>query len=384
MSDKVLIIDDDIDTLKLVGLMLQHQGYQISAASSGEQGLVKAESEHPDVIVLDVMMPEMDGYEVVRRLKASPATKATPILMFTAKTQLEDKVTGFELGADDYLTKPTSPAELQTHVRQLLEHARDRQAAEAVAAGRGQTIAVLAARGGLGVSTLAVNLAAALHLRSQVAVILAELTPGQGTVGMDLGLPTQKSLSALLSKLPEQITGDKVEAALVAHHSGVRILPASTNPREVALLGQTMQFERLFEVLASLAPYIVLDFGSTLSPWAEKILPLCRAQVVVTEALANTIAQTRHLIDDLTELGIDPGAIMVVLNNRVRGEAQLPWTMAQQGLGHPITATLSASPEMMAEATRRHTPAVLAAPEDVTSQQILGLAERILMPMGAA
>src|ERR1700690_927850 len=120
MTEKILIIDDDVDTLRLVGLMLQRQGYQISAATNGEQGLAKALEERPDLILLDVMMPDMAGYEVTRRLRKNPATQFTPILMFTAKTQLDDKVTGFEVGADDYLTKPTHPAELQAHVRALL------------------------------------------------------------------------------------------------------------------------------------------------------------------------------------------------------------------------------------------------------------------------
>jgi DNA-binding response OmpR family regulator len=120
MAEKILIIDDDIDTLKLVGLMLQKQGYQIFASANGEQGLIQAEAEDPDLILLDVMMPDMDGYEVARRLRANTLTANTPILMFTAKTQLDDKVTGFEAGADDYLTKPTHPTELSAHVKALL------------------------------------------------------------------------------------------------------------------------------------------------------------------------------------------------------------------------------------------------------------------------
>ncbi len=120
MSEKILIIDDDLDTLRLVGLMLQRQGYQISAATNGQQGLEKAFEEDPDLILLDVMMPDMDGYEVTRRLRQNPSTLQTPILMFTAKTQLDDKVIGFEVGANDYLTKPTHPSELQARVKTLL------------------------------------------------------------------------------------------------------------------------------------------------------------------------------------------------------------------------------------------------------------------------
>ena len=120
MPEKILIVDDDVDTLRLVGLMLQRQGYLIVAASNGEQGLVKAFEEKPNLILLDVMMPKMDGYEAARRLRKNPVTQSTPILMFTAKTQLDDKVIDFESGTDDHLTKPTHPTELQARIRALL------------------------------------------------------------------------------------------------------------------------------------------------------------------------------------------------------------------------------------------------------------------------
>src|SRR5512142_1974573 len=148
MSEKILIIDDDLDTLRLVGLMLQRQGYQISAATNGQQGLEKAFEEDPDLILLDIMMPDMDGYEVTRRLRQNPSTAETPILMFTAKTQLDDKVVGFEVGADDYLTKPTHPSELQARVKALLARVSDKKAgAESFQdENRGFVVGVLGAR----------------------------------------------------------------------------------------------------------------------------------------------------------------------------------------------------------------------------------------------
>ena len=120
MPEKILIVDDDLDTLRLVGLMLQHQGYRIIAANSGIQAIAMAQTDKPDLILLDIMMPEMDGYEVARKLRTDPATNNMPIIMFTAKTQVDDKVAGFEAGADDYLTKPTQPRELFAHVKAVL------------------------------------------------------------------------------------------------------------------------------------------------------------------------------------------------------------------------------------------------------------------------
>ncbi len=381
MSEKILIIDDDVDTLRLVGLMLQRQGYQISAATGGEQGLEKAFEEKPDVILLDVMMPEMDGYEVTRRLRKNPTTNQTPILLFTAKTQLDDKVAGFEAGADDYLTKPTHPAELQAHVRALLARVHPKKPEEmdtALRAQHGLVIGVLAARGGLGTSTLACNLAGAFYNRTHMDVILAELKPGQGTLGMDLGTPNPTALNELLCGKPVEITREKVDSLLASHGSGLRLMLASENPRDVHLISQVENYAVLVNALSTLARYVVLDLGSGLPPFVEKLLPLCTERIVVLEGSSNVIAQTRMLIDELAALHIDPTSLIVVLNNRIRTETQMPWTEVQQALGHAISATLTPAPEMFVSAARMHTPAVMAQPTNLTSQQILKVADLVL------
>jgi pilus assembly protein CpaE len=380
MAEKILIIDDDLDTLRLVGLMLQRQGYHISAATNGSQGLTKALEERPDLILLDVMMPDMDGYEVTRRLRKNPATSATPILMFTAKTQLDDKVTGFEVGADDYLTKPTHPTELQAHVKALLARVGQRDANITTAAHeqRGYVIGVLASRGGLGVSSLAANLAASLFTRSQMDVILAELTPGQGTLGFDLGVPNQKGLVEMLQGAPVEVTREKVQSLLTPHSSGLKLLLASENPRDVTLTSHVNNYEVLATRLASLGHFIVLDLGIGLPQFVQKLLPMCDERIVVLEGTPNTIQQARYLIDEIGNLGIDGKEVTAVLNNRVRSEAQMPWTQVQEKLGHSIAITLTPAPELFIQAARMQTPAVLCQPTNVTSQQFLKIADLII------
>lgn len=142
MPEKILVVDNDIDSLKLIGLMLQRQGYEIMVAQGGQQALQKAAEVHPDLIVLDVMLSDIDGYEVCRRLRAHPATKETPILIFTARGMVDDKVAGFEAGADDYLTKPTHPAELASRVRAVLDRVKMRRQ-QATARDQDQTAAKL-------------------------------------------------------------------------------------------------------------------------------------------------------------------------------------------------------------------------------------------------
>jgi CheY-like chemotaxis protein len=381
MAEKILIVDDDLDTLRLVGLMLQKIGYQISAASNGEQGLAKALEERPDLILLDVMMPDMDGYEVTRRLRKNPATVSIPILMFTAKTQLDDKVVGFEVGADDYLTKPTHPTELQAHIKALLSRAPKGESVEIKAAineKHGYVIGVLSARGGLGVTSVASNIAAALLSRVQEDVIFAELVPGQGTLAMDLAIPSQTSLNEILSNSVVEVTREKVASSLITHHSGLKLLLASEQPRDIVWTAQVKKYDSLVERLAGLARFVVLDLGAGLTEFSQSVLPMCSEKIVVVEGVVNTIRHTRLLIDDIAGLKVDPKTIGVILNNRVRSESQMSLKQVQEKMEHSIASSLTPAPEVFLQALRAQSTVVISQPSSATAQQFLKIADSIL------
>ena len=116
-KERILVVDDEEDILELVRYNLAKEGYQVTGTLSGEEALKKARSEAFDLIVLDLMLPGIDGLEVTKRLKASEKTQNIPIVMLTAKGEEADIVTGLELGADDYITKPFSPRVLIARVR---------------------------------------------------------------------------------------------------------------------------------------------------------------------------------------------------------------------------------------------------------------------------
>ncbi len=381
MSQKILIIDDDLDTLRLVGLMLQRQGYQISAATNGQQGLEKAFEEDPDLILLDVMMPDIDGYEVTRRLRQNPSTLETPILMFTAKTQMDDKVTGLQAGATDYLTKPTHPAELQARVKTLLAHASESPTGNHTdrEEKHGYVTAVLGARGGLGTTTVAVNLGAALQSRTKSEVIVAEMLPGQGTLTLDMGTTSSRGLVDLLSvNRVSEITRERVREALAHHGSGMRLLLASDRPRDMHLVNQTGNYEAIVRKVAGLARFVVLDLGVGIQPFAEKILPLCDQVFIVLEGVPNTIVHGKALIEDIAALGIPRKNIKVILNNRVRTETQLPSSQVQAKLEHEIITTLTPAPELFTQATRVQTPAILCQPDSLTARQVHKLLDFVI------
>ena len=381
MAEKILIVDDDLDTLRLVGLMLQRQGYQISAATNGQQGLEKAVEEAPDLILLDVMMPDMDGYEVTRRLRQNPSTIATPILMFTAKAQMDDKLVGFEVGADDYLTKPTHPSELQARVRTLLARVGEKKASGVSEANgnKGYVVGVLAARGGLGITTLASNLAAGLYARTKNEVIVAEMLPGQGTLNLELGLESRKGLVDILSMSKvSDITRDAVQDALTTHGSGIEVLAASDRPRDMHLTSQVANYQAMISRLAVSARFVVLDLGVGIQQFASKVLPMCDEVIIALEGVPNTITHTKSLVEDIVSLGVHKRNINIVLNNRVRSDTQLPSSQVQTNLGHEIISTLTPAPELFVQAARMQMPAVLCQPDSLTARQINKLVDFFL------
>jgi DNA-binding response OmpR family regulator len=117
---RVLVIDDDPVILRLLEVNFQLEGFTVLTATDGAEGVAVARAERPDVVVSDVMMPKLNGYELTARLKADPETSAIPILLLSARAQSTDVSDGYDAGADDYVTKPFEPAELVDRVNQLL------------------------------------------------------------------------------------------------------------------------------------------------------------------------------------------------------------------------------------------------------------------------
>jgi CheY-like chemotaxis protein len=135
MSERILIVDDDPWILRMVSTLLEKRGYGIYTASDGEEGLRRAEDLKPDLVITDVMMPKMDGWELVRALRARPALAFTPVLFLTALSGEEDRIRGFRLGADDFLPKPFRFEELDLRVSNALKkRAATRAKANEVAA----------------------------------------------------------------------------------------------------------------------------------------------------------------------------------------------------------------------------------------------------------
>lgn len=376
MPEKLLIVDDDLETLRLISLMLQRQGYQVVTANDGRQALSQAQSELPDLIILDVMMPDVDGFEVAKRLRAAPETASIPILMFTAKSQVEDKVSGYEAGADDYLTKPIHPAELSARLKALLARTRARPTTSA--SERGYTIGVAAAKGGLGVSTLTLNLAYALFNQTKQDIIAAELRPGHGTWGMELGYSNTDGLTNILRLKPPEINHQTIERELTPTTYGMRLLLSSPKARDVEYLFATAQMEALLNQLPMIASLVLYDIGNNFLPLFEKVINACQEIILVTEPYPQSVARTRIFLDDLAGSGVGKSKLLtVVIINRVRADIQLPITQIQDTLKQPVAQVIPPAPEQAYQAALKNVPLSYVQAEGLVSQQFSRLAEAI-------
>lgn len=127
MKEKILVVDDETDILTLLEYNLEKAGFKVISADDGPDAIDITKRERPDLIILDIMLPSMEGTEVCKILKSGDATQHIPIIMLTAKGEEVDRVVGFELGADDYITKPFSPRELILRVKAVLKRGQDRE-----------------------------------------------------------------------------------------------------------------------------------------------------------------------------------------------------------------------------------------------------------------
>lgn len=379
MAEKILVVDDDLDTLRLVGLMLEKQGYKISAATTGQQALGLAKNEKPILILLDLMMPDLSGVEVARRLRADPETKDIFIIMFTAKGQMEDKLEGFDAGADAYLVKPIQPRELVANVKAvLLRSGSTTAAANREYRERGDVIAILGAKGGVGVTTVAANLGYMLQSQARKPVIVSDFRPGAGMLGLEMGVRNAFGMNQLLELAPEAITPDLVERELSAQNGGPRFLYASSRPQDGHYMQSVENFAAIANCLAYLSRFVILDLGAGLTPVNNRVLESCQQIALVMEPVAQSLILTRGIYEYLIEKGMRTDQIIPVLVNRLRAGMQLSLGQVQDELGRPVSVVVTAAPELAYQAQISNQSMVLRQTDGVTAQQFSSLAQKVL------
>jgi len=285
MSKKVLLVDDDEMLRKMTNALLAKQGFDVIAVEDGPKTLEQLKTTRPDIILLDVMMPGMDGFSVCREIRANPATARIPIIMLTALDSVENKVKGFEAGADDYLAKPYDTAELVARINVMIRRAEATAPqvpapVMTVARETARTIAVFSLRGGSGVTTIAVNVAAGLSQIWEMQTALVDMVSIAGQSALFLNQSLRNTWADLCNM--EVIDKDGVLSAMLPHESRVRTLASPRRPEESELL--TPEKVRMtLEILRSTFPYVVLDMPHDLSERSLTALNQSDVFLIITQ-----------------------------------------------------------------------------------------------------
>jgi len=378
MAEKILIIDDDSETLRLIALMLQRQGYQTVTADNGDEGVALAKYELPDLIILDIMMPEVNGYTVAKHLRAEPATTEIPILMFTAKSQIDDKVAGFEAGADDYITKPVHPVELVAHIKALLSRRVSYQPDSKTQKKQGFTIGVIGAKGGLGVSSTVLNLGIAMSEKTGMDIVCAEILPGKGIWGLELGLADTKGLENILLSKPGDITNELIEKNLDKTFFGVRLLLSSSLFSHVHINENLKKIDLLLDGLSRVSTITILDLGVPNEDYINEIIDRCNHIVVVTESYPISVERTKIILEELTKFGFGKHKLVSVISiNRVRSDIQISQSQIEEKIGVLPLLAVPSAPEQAYQAAIHFQPFIKIQPESLPSQQFYRLAEQL-------
>ncbi len=312
MAAKILVVDDDQNVQRLLQYTLKQEGYEVVLASDGAEGFRLWGAEEPDLILLDVMLPKLDGYQVATKIRTEEGSAShVPIIMLTAEREVEQKVRGLRAGADDYLIKPFHPAELLARIKSLLARFAPKETLLARPP-LGRVLAFYGAKGGVGTTTVAINAAIALHreLGRKVCLVDGNLQFGDHRVFLDLGLDRKSIVDVVTAP---SIDVDLVRQVMVKHDSGVDLLLAPPSP-ETAELVHPDHLPYIAEQLRTLYDYTLIDIDKRLDDINLGVFEAADIVFVVMTADLSCLKNVRLILETMDHLGYPPSKVELVLN----------------------------------------------------------------------
>jgi pilus assembly protein CpaE len=361
---RVLTIDDETTYHKMIAKALESLDCKIDVAEDGAQGLAMAKTLKPDLIITDVVMPDMDGYEVTRLLRREPEFAYTPILVLTAQAGLQDKLKSFEAGADEHLTKPFEPVELLVRVTALLRRAEAARTKESdvTVKGKARLIAIHSLRGGIGCSSLAVNLSIALASLWKTPTILLDLTMMAGQVALMLNATLKRTWADIARFMPDELDMDTLNTLIYRHESGLEFIAAPTYPTEA----ETIKAEMLTSALNLLRQnydYVVADLAHDFGSATLPALDVADLILMVASPDMSSVRAVAAAMNTYSRLGLAPEKTKLILNATFP-RSGLPKEKIEAALGIPVAATIPYTPDLFVEAINLGQPLVYHKPHE--------------------
>ncbi len=390
MAFKILVVDDHPETRNIIARVLEQQGYRIITAESGVVALPLADKELPHLVLLDMMMPEMDGIETCRRMRAKPHLAKVPIIMFTAVDEVQQKMAGFEAGVDDYLIKPTEPVELIDRVSTMLESAYgeapadspdDEQPPSQVAPasarsyGATHTIAVLGARGGVGTTTVAINVAFSLA-ETQTPTLLVDLDILQGHVSLYLNQKIAASLHQLATVSNDELARQLPYGAIQYNpHLKLLLTTPDVTSRHTHFSGS--QTAVLAQLLTKISPCVVVDCGCGVTATTRPILESADQIIVCLRPERIALLAAKQLLAHLREI-IFPDTVLNALMTESASGINLPKGSVESYLGHTLWGLMPFHAQEMTQAVNKGLPLVKAFPQTKAAVLFQQLSQQLI------
>ena len=376
MKAKILIVDDEPNILRLIGYSLEVAGYEIVTAKNGAEALKAVELEQPELVVLDVMLPDMSGLEVCQQLRTRPETTDLPIIMLSARAQVADKVEGLKSGADEYVTKPVDAEEMTARVAALLErreHLVQTLAPSQVPDG-GQMLAVYGPKGGVGRTVVAANLAVALRKVSQKKVVLVDANMHLADVGLILNVSSKYGILDLLAQAGD-LDEELMNEVLISHSSGISILQGPSRISGDGTL-ETASLDKVLARLQEMFDYIVVDLPPVLDECTQTILGLADKIVLVTTPEISSLRNVQLFFEREESMEYEPDSVLVVLN-RYDLRVGIKVKDIENVVKSKIASKIPSDGELMVSSLEEGVPVVISHPRKPVAKSLLQLAETI-------
>jgi len=377
-APRILFVDDEDQIRKLMTTYLTRQGYEVVTATDGYEALKSIRSRAPSLVITDVTMPNMNGFELTRRLRADHRTARIPVLMLSARKQADDVLTGYAEGADEYVAKPVEMAVLGAKIDVLLK--RMKAMAGDTVKRRGRVVLFGHGKGGAGTTTLAVNAAASLAETKLYRVGLLDLNLEFGNAHMHLDLHPAQTLSHLARIDPAQLDDEVFSRLLTLDRSGIQLVQGSDAPENAELVTVPL-VQQGIDRLRAATDYVIVDTPATFTQQTLAALDASDAVVIVAQPNIPSLKAGRDWLDVLEKLSYPRERTLLVVNRT--SQTGLEADQVSRFFNRKPDLVVPYTP-MFDDAADRGRPLVILRPDNAATKVLKDLAAQlaVLAPAG--
>jgi pilus assembly protein CpaE len=372
---RILLIDDEPLYQKMISRALEKEQYELKYAQTGQEGLATIPSYKPETIILDLQLPDMNGFDILQRIRRDPNFSHIPVIFVTAQNLLEDKLKAFDLGADDYLVKPFQPEELVARLGILARRGKAIQIVQQKQDMVSTIVAVHSLRGGIGCSTLTTNLATAFYSIWGKPTLIVDAVLAAGQVAMMLDGSPRATWEDCVDIPPGGIDDGLLDTLVSQHKSGLNYIAAPKYP--IAVDSFKMEFwKEVFDKLRERYEFVLIDVPHDFSDEAITLLNTANNILLLISPDMASLRAADSAINIYDRLGYPADKVKLVLNYS-NNHVGIKQAQLEKVLGRTFDYVLPYEPNEVFKAINFGEPFMLKTPELAIGVQIENMAYKL-------